>query len=78
VINLGDEVEDVVTGAEGLVTGRAEYLFKSPELMIQPRTIDSRGIPEDAYWLAESRMQPKQAGGPRSRVHEEETGAAQG
>lgn len=78
MINLGDEVEGVVTGATGLVTGRSEYLFESPKLLIAPRCTNDRGEPVDSYWINESRMQAKSSHGQKARVHEEEAGAAQG
>ena len=58
-IHLGDEVRDIVTGFEGMATGRAEYLFSAAEIQVQPRQLDDRGLPIDPVWVRESRLTAK-------------------
>lgn len=74
----GDTVEDVVTGARGLVVGRADYLFKSSEVMVQPFGRDQNDTPLEPYWLSEARVAAV-SDKPKSRQgghNEEEAGAA--
>lgn len=56
-IALGDEAKDIVTGFRGLVIGRIEHLFRSPELRIQPRELKENGEPSDAQWFEEQQVE---------------------
>lgn len=56
MIDLGDEVEDILTKFKGVATGRAEYLFSPPEIQVQPRQLNADGLPFDPIWIRESRL----------------------
>ncbi len=54
MIELGTYVRDKVTGFEGTVTGRVEYLGGFPELRVEPVFTPGEKASE-ARWLAEQR-----------------------
>lgn len=39
MIPLGSTVSDKISGWVGIVTGRSEYLFQSPNVMVVPKEI---------------------------------------
>jgi hypothetical protein len=53
MIKLGDKVRDNITGFEGTVTGRAEYLNGCVRYQVEAGSKD--GIPHE-YWLDEDRL----------------------
>lgn len=57
MIELGAIVKDTITGAKGFVIGRAEYLFDTASVYIQPYALDEKGIPSQCYWISEGRME---------------------
>lgn len=54
-INLGDVARDTVTGFEGLVVGRHEYLHGCVRLQLQPRELKD-GKPIDACSFDEPQL----------------------
>ena len=75
-IELGDTAKDIVTGWEGVVTGRATYLTGCDQYSIQP--VAQGGTWPAGWWLDVNRLEvvkkgavkiaksedPKQNGGP--------------
>ena len=75
-IELGDTARDLVTGLEGVVTGKASYLTGCDQYSIQP--VVAAGTWADGRWLDVNRLEvvkkgtvkigkstdPKQNGGP--------------
>lgn len=53
MINLGAKVKDRETGYEGVVTGRGEYLYHKPQVLVE--NMDSTGRPTE-YWYPEERV----------------------
>lgn len=51
-IQLGDEVEDIVTGFRGIVIGRHEFLYGIPTVSVQP-IMEHYGILQDYEIFAE-------------------------
>ena len=51
---LGDVVKDIITGLEGVVMVRAEYLTNCTHIGIQPFSLKD-GIPQDWIWIDERR-----------------------
>lgn len=51
-INLGDKVRDTVTGLEGIVTSRSEFLNGCIRVGIQPQEVKD-GKPADSVWVDE-------------------------
>ena len=56
MIPLGSTVSDKISGWVGIVTGRSEYLFQSPNVMVTPKEIKD-GQPIGGAWFDESRFE---------------------
>jgi hypothetical protein len=54
-ILLGQRVKDKLTGFEGLVTGRAQYITGCDQLLVQP-SLNGKGEFVEARWLDEPRL----------------------
>lgn len=54
--NNGDRVRCFVTGFEGIVTGRADYLNGCVSYCVKPRVGDDKKMPEGA-WLDEPQLE---------------------
>ena len=52
---LGQKVKDVVTGLEGIVTSRTEYLTGCIHCGVQPQNLKD-GKPQDPEWIDQSRL----------------------
>lgn len=55
-IRLGVKVKDKITGFEGIVTGRVEYLTGCDQVLVKPRTEDVTKMPEGS-WLDVNRCE---------------------
>jgi len=55
-VELGVRVREKVTGAEGVVVGRAEYLYGSSCVLLQPENLKD-GAPVKAQWLEEAQVE---------------------
>lgn len=66
--SLGDRVRCRITGFAGTVTGRAEYLFAVPQVLVVPAELRD-GAPAAGTWLDEERVEVTDAAEdpPRSR-----------
>jgi len=67
MIKLGDKVKDQITGYEGIVIARAEYLNGCISIRVQARNLKN-GLPIEAVWFDEQRLTDKseaKAGGPQ-------------
>lgn len=76
MIELGQEVRDVLTGASGTVIARSEYLHGCVRVSVQPREVKD-GMPGEWFTVDEPQLEivadtpaprPKQRGGPRPDV----------
>ena len=56
MIQLGTRVRDVITGFEGIVYGRIEYLTGCVQLQVIP-WVDADGKRKDAEWFDEARCE---------------------
>ena len=78
-INLGDEVQDRVTGFKGIAVARTQWLTGCDRITIQPK-LDKEGkasepmgfdegqlkvLKKGAFKIAEVREKPEKRGGPR-------------
>ena len=66
MVKLGDKVKDAITGFEGVVTGRAEYLYGCVRCLVEPEGLHD-GKPIDTQWFDEQRLTESSAapvGGP--------------
>jgi hypothetical protein len=52
MIRLGETAKDVITGFEGVATGRASYITGCDQYLISPRSGD-----KDPKWIDEQRLE---------------------
>ena len=65
---LGSFVMDGVSGFDGVVIGRAEYLHGCVQLLVQPKSLQENGQPTESRWMDEQRFTMKskaKVGGPQ-------------
>ncbi len=55
MVNLGDKVKDPVTGLEGIVIGRTEFLYGCTRIGVQPKLGKDGKVP-DANWFDEPQL----------------------
>ena len=55
MVELGDMVEDVLTGFKGRAIARATYLYGCVQLLIQPTVNEKGELPENA-WVDEPQL----------------------
>ncbi|TIL34283.1 hypothetical protein [Mesorhizobium sp.] len=55
-VQLGMRVRDVITGFEGRVTGRAEYITGCNQVLASP-TVGEKGEHRDGHWFDEQRAE---------------------
>lgn len=60
-IQLGDRVRDLITGFEGVVTGRCEYITGCTQVLVAPAAKDGAFV--ESHWFDVDRCEP--AGGKR-------------
>ena len=53
---LGQKVRDIITGFEGVATGRCEYITGCNQILVAPRVKDD-GTKPDPQWLDEDRLE---------------------
>ena len=53
---IGSRARDVITGFEGVVTGRCEYITGCTQLLLQPPAKDGAYV--DSHWFDIDRCQP--------------------
>ena len=56
-IVLGLRARDMITGFEGVATGRLENYHGPPEIRIQPEFCGDDGKPAEAVWFDEGRVE---------------------
>ena len=57
MVKLRDKVKDSITGFEGIVVCRAEYLDGCIRVLVQPSTLTSDGAMLKALWIDESQLE---------------------
>ncbi len=57
MVKLGDKARDTINGFEGIVTGRAEYLYGCVQVLVAPTTLTAEGKCPDSVWLDEGRVE---------------------
>ncbi len=57
IVELGSRVRDRINGFEGVVTGRAEYLFGCRQVLVAPEVLPADGKHPESTWLDEDRVQ---------------------
>jgi hypothetical protein len=56
MIELGLKAKDRITGFEGIITGRAQYLTGCSQCVLVP-TVNEKGEVRDGQWFDESRLE---------------------
>jgi len=69
---LGRQAREKITGLEGIITGRCEYLYGCNQLCLVPPSKDNK--PSDGYWFDESRIEITGAGIDPDSVRGEDPG----
>lgn len=59
-VHLGDYVEDMITGFEGIAIARTENLFGGVEFKIQQRTLNGDDRPQEPIWIEAGRLTTKE------------------
>lgn len=69
-MKLGDTATDSVTGFNGMLTGRAEYLTGCVQYLVTPRKCKEDGSIPNGEWLDESRLTDVKSapGGPQRHL----------
>jgi hypothetical protein len=62
MVKLGDKVRDRINGFEGVVTGRADYLFGCRQVLVAPTQLGEQGKHPDSTWLDEDRVEVREEG----------------
>jgi len=57
MVNLGDKVKDRINGFQGIVTGRAEYLYGCVQVVISPDRLGKDGDYLEGKWVDEDRVE---------------------
>ena len=55
MIKLGQKAKDIITGFEGIITGRAQYIYGCDQYCLVPPVID--GKPGEGQWFDEGRLE---------------------
>ena len=56
MVNLGDKVKDRLTPFEGVVVGKADYLYGCKQVLVRSEAMKD-GTPIDAVWMDEDRVE---------------------
>ena len=54
--NLGDEVQDEITGFKGIVMAKLEALYGPTECRVHERGCSAEGKPKDGVWVEDARL----------------------
>lgn len=60
--NLGDEVKDAISGFQGIVTARIDYITGCARYIVQPQTLGKEGEPHKSSTFDENTLELVQAG----------------
>ena len=57
MVKLGNRARDTMTGFEGVVVARTDWLYGCTRIGIEPTTLDKEGNPKDERWFDEQRVE---------------------
>lgn len=66
---LGATLRDTITGFQGVVTGRGEYLNGCVRYSLQPPALDNEGQPAKEGWFDEEQLELVRAGAAVAASH---------
>ncbi len=55
-IEMGDKVKDLISGFEGIATGRSEWLYGCTRITVTPQDLHE-GKPVEAQWFDEEQLE---------------------
>lgn len=58
-VQLGDEVEDLITGFTGIAVSKIEHLFGGVEFKIHQRCLNGDDRPMEPIWMEAGRLEVK-------------------
>ena len=58
-IKLGDKAEDQITGFQGTVTAKIQYLTGCVQYKLEPRGLQQNGNPIEGQWCDEGVLTPE-------------------
>ena len=54
---LGETYRDVISGFEGVCTGKATYITACDQSCLKPRTLNKDGDPRDGQWFDDTQIE---------------------
>lgn len=51
LINVGDLAKDTITGFEGVIVAKCQYLFGCSRVLIEPCALQENGQPHESCWF---------------------------
>jgi hypothetical protein len=57
MIALGSKARDPISGFEGIVTARTEYLYSVPQVALTPERVGVNGERLQPEWFEEARLE---------------------
>lgn len=73
MVKLGSKVRDVITGFEGIATGRTVYLNGCVHVLVTRGVVDEKGMPV-SDWFDEQRVQTLEVGAFKAQPSEATAG----
>lgn len=55
-MKLSDQVRNVISGFEGIITGKCEYINGCVQFLVQPR-VDKEGNHRNAKWIDDAELE---------------------
>jgi len=55
-LKMGNIVRDTITGFQGIMIGRTDWLYGCSRIGIEPTDLDKDGKPRDPAWFDEQRI----------------------
>lgn len=74
-LQLGDKARHAITGFEGIVTARVQYLTGCDQVHLQPQGLDKDGKTFDGHYYDEPYVDLIEAGAVPDRTPRRETGS---
>lgn len=56
MVKLGSKAKDIITGFEGIVSGRTEWLYGCTRIALIPKELKD-GVPQEEVWFDEQRIE---------------------
>ena len=57
MVKLGDKAKDIITGFEGLVVARTDWLHGCARIGLEPTALDKDGKVQEVHWFDDARIE---------------------